>query len=336
MVDIGTLEQSNDVDEGRVDELVVAMFNEGPFDSKIPPIVIDSDGNILDGNHRVEAAKRAGLSSVPAFELYDADEGPQIIRSTERSWYYSQLARAIEGVPARLDNMAAPQWAQWLKANASKLGVKQDEITWSGIEDFLKLKGKEKVSKEEIGAYLSEGGVRVEEVTSPVGKSIGVSDFSQYTLPGGTNYREVLLKLPNPKPDLSPYEKDIVVRRKDTGRYDFEATYKTPGGRELRGVGDTEEEARAGVRSQLAMMQFTEPASYRTIHWDQKNVLAHVRLNDRVDAEGKRVLLVEELQSDFGSDTRKQRANINRAVDDSFEAIIERMKKAGALEVVCE
>jgi hypothetical protein len=32
---------------------------------------------------------------------------------------------------------------------------------------------------------------------------------------------------------------------------------------------------------------------YRSTHWDQKNVLAHIRVNDRTDADGKRVLFVE-------------------------------------------
>jgi hypothetical protein len=252
--------------------------------------------------------------------------GEGAIRSTERPWYYSQLARAIEGVPARLDNQPGVMWAQWLKANASKLGVKQDEITWSGIEDFLKLKGKEKVSKEEIGAYLAEGGVRVEEVVlgdggltpaeitevqelrdlyrrSEQGED-GVFDagdfdrlqfleerkggdsltkYGQYTLPGGTAYREVLLTLPERRPLTAAWRK----------------------AQELYGDDDQRTiDAKRAAKAEAGPGQSEK--GYKSSHWDAKNVLAHVRLNDRVDAEGRRTLFVEELQSDAGADVRKK------------------------------
>jgi hypothetical protein len=289
--------------------------------------------------------------------------GEGAIRSTERPWYYSQLARAIEGVPARLDNQPGVMWAQWLKANASKLGVKQDEITWSGIEDFLKLKGKEKVSKEEIGAYLSEGGVRVEEVVlgapdyseveawwgdeGGANEETPFSDLSeqekrgaaeryadevgqysegdrqtpkhaQHTLPGGTAYREVLLTLPaaeTPAQILARLKKKY-PEWKEGVRYD---TFMSE----------------ADQRDLERSLEGSK-ANYRSSHWDQPNVLAHIRLNDRADADGRRVLFVEELQSDFGADRRKAVAAINKAVDSDFQGIVDRMKKAGVLEVVCD
>jgi len=45
------------------------------------------------------------------------------------------------------------------------------------------------------------------------------------------------------------------------------------------------------------------PAGGRTFksgHWDEQNVLAHMRLNDRTTTDGRRVLFVEEIQSDWG------------------------------------
>jgi hypothetical protein len=46
--------------------------------------------------------------------------------------------------------------------------------------------------------------------------------------------------------------------------------------------------------------------AYRSAHWDEPNILAHIRLNDRTDADGKRVLFVEELQSDWAQAARKE------------------------------
>lgn len=45
--------------------------------------------------------------------------------------------------------------------------------------------------------------------------------------------------------------------------------------------------------------------TFQSGHWDEPNVLAHIRLNDRTDADGKRVLFVEEIQSDWGQAGKK-------------------------------
>lgn len=264
-------------------------------------------------------------------------KNPDIRRSAERLWY-SPLERAIEGVPARLGNQSAAQWAQWLKANASKLGVKQDEITWSGIEEFLKLKGKEKVSKEEIGAFLAGNGVRVTETTLGGGLSAAAAEelrelrdlrrrasdgdegaiddeeldrlrvleeraggqlpaqYGKYTLPGGTNYREVLLTLPARQGDKIGY------RKRDDGSwevYDSEGPFKT-----LR----TEAEARDWAQEAQANAdrKANDGKSYRSSHWDQPNILAHIRVNDRKGANGERVLFVEEVQSDWAQEGKKK------------------------------
>jgi hypothetical protein len=41
------------------------------------------------------------------------------------------------------------------------------------------------------------------------------------------------------------------------------------------------------------------PYTFQSAHFDQPNILAHVRFNERTDAEGKRVLFIEEIQSDW-------------------------------------
>ena len=49
----------------------------------------------------------------------------------------------------------------------------------------------------------------------------------------------------------------------------------------------------------------TPAGAYRGPHWDQPNVLAHIRLNDRTLPDGKKVLFVEELQSDWHQQGRE-------------------------------
>jgi hypothetical protein len=46
--------------------------------------------------------------------------------------------------------------------------------------------------------------------------------------------------------------------------------------------------------------------NFHSGHFSEPNVLAHTRLNDRVDSDGKRVLFVEEIQSDWHQAGRKK------------------------------
>ena len=78
--------------------------------------------------------------------------------------FYSQLQRAVEKAPAKMDGQPAQQWLQWLESNASKLAVKKDEIEWSGIKEYLALQGRQRLLRQDLGAFLRENGVRVSEV----------------------------------------------------------------------------------------------------------------------------------------------------------------------------
>ena len=48
-----------------------------------------------------------------------------------------------------------------------------------------------------------------------------------------------------------------------------------------------------------------EQNAFRSSHFDEPNILAHIRFNERTDADGKRVLFIEEIQSDWAQKGRK-------------------------------
>lgn len=180
--------------------------------------------------------------------------------------------------------------------------------------------------------------------------------YSTYTLPGGENYREVLLTLP-PKPvQGKPYHvvRDEVllpaIKRAIPGihpklveddirrrhhllsdrppRTDEEHALAASAARyeiALRNAGEGHALdaflASFSVNAQIEQQRRNE---YKSGHWDEKNILAHIRLNDRTDAEGKRVLFVEEVQSDWAQAGKKQ----GFAVKD-IEAERERLYAAG-------
>lgn len=255
--------------------------------------------------------------------------------------FYSQLEQTVAQVPARISTQPAPQWKAWLASNASKYGIKKDEIEWSGINDYLDLRGKDKVTAQEIGEYLNLNNVKIDEVIkgdqskywnnvydrlesgdeisgyrwdgenliSPYNDIVnGVNDlmdaadmlvertsdsdtkYGKYTLPGGRSYREMLLTLP------------------------AEATIKGGWGT-IDDEGfivqqyNTEQEARQAAADGGYTYDKVQPSSgntYNSSHWEEANVLAHIRYNERADVDGKSVLFIEEIQSDFAQDGRKR------------------------------
>jgi hypothetical protein len=247
-------------------------------------------------------------------------------------------------------------------------GVKEEEIAWTGLDEFLK--GKKSVMKAEIVAYLDENQVRVEEVTlseEAVDKKIntnskyaipevlriiradqgyaddaldltlsndgdayralmkkfpelqddedwsttvlndvvrgetatiaGVPKFSQYTLPGGENYREVLLTLP-PAPLTEEEARKILNAKPDAKLSAADIEYASK----------------------------KNADQYKSSHFDQPNILAHVRLNDRTDADGKKVLFVEEIQSDWHQAGRKKgyKTDFNNQRSDMVDSLTEK------------
>jgi hypothetical protein len=233
---------------------------------------------------------------------------------------------------------------QFLAQISKTPGVKQEELEWTGLNDFLK--GKKSVTKQEVQDYISQNRVNVTErvlglpemgtswyVFSSDGRRVRGFDneemanafaaeesarrggdyrvveeaseissgeptkFSKLTLPGGENYREILLKLPN------QWEKPRALQQANSARIKElrDQMYGTSGSNEIRA-----EISRLNRENELLQKQINDAPIYKSGHFDQPNVLAHVRINDRTDADGNRVLFVEELQSDWGQQGKKK------------------------------
>lgn len=112
--------------------------------------------------------------------------------------------------------------------------------------------------------------------------------WSQYQLPGGENYRELLLRLPTAQSQYNALLAEVAARH---GRSDNPmgwGSYATP-----------EERAQLERLAERGIGEADDNAAFRSSHWDAPNVLAHVRFNERVDSNGARTLFIEELQSDW-------------------------------------
>ena len=216
----------------------------------------------------------------------------------------SGVARAVDRLP-----QAKGTGEQMLAAIKRTAGVKPEELKWMGLEDWLQ--GQKTITKAEIADYVAANSLDVREVRrSDEGELPPHLDehpvrYGQYQLPGGQHYHEMLITL--------PHAQDARLRALDD---------KLQAGGALTEAERTE---RVGMERQ----------AYRSPHWEEPNVLGHVRFSERTAPDGAKVLHIEELQSDLAQSMRRERANIEAAVDRDFHGIVKRMQNAGILKVDC-
>ena len=253
------------------------------------------------------------------FQTLDANAAP----------FYSAVERAVEKVKLP----KAPP-VQWLNTLRNVPGVKQEEMDWLGLADWLKEQSGA-VTKDAVLDYIRANKIEVKEVTKgppsdapltaeqareilrrhygpdydrygrldtdaeaiqeatelrfdpesiALGNDKTLPRYHSYQLPGGENYRETLLTLPRKEEPGPPFPEGGVVHD--------------------------------------ALDNGNRRPEFRSSHWDEPNVLAHVRFNDRV-IDGKRTLFIEEIQSDWHQQGRRKGYETQEASDQRQKAITE-------------
>ncbi len=184
--------------------------------------------------------------------------------------FYSALERAVEKGQKRA---TADQWLATLRNTP---GVKADELAWTGVEEWLADK-EGAVPQDELLAFVQGRGVQVEEV---VNAGVNPEDFAGY--PQRDEYE-----------DDEEYEYAIEYFAENEGfDVDGDVQFKD-------WTTDPDNDTYRELLITLPLGERGNPERAAGTHWDQQGVVAHVRFMDKVDVEGKRVLFVEEVQSDW-------------------------------------
>ncbi len=239
--------------------------------------------------------------------------------------FYSAVEHAVNNT--KQAKMPADQWLGTL-SNAK--GVKPEEMDWIGLKEHLASKGKEPVTKQEIQDFVNANKTELKEVDKGFssfyknrldilnkklianGKLEGsevkeynrlieaemlprsgksATKYSEYQLPGGENYREKLLTLPTNHVNYSKRLSDINER---LAEFDDMPTRDRVANPQL----NAEWQALKKEKDQIESSSSEWRENYTSTHWDEPNVLAHVRMNDQT-IEGKKSLHLEEIQSDW-------------------------------------
>lgn len=159
--------------------------------------------------------------------------------------FYSKLDEALENLKREKGTAE-----EFMREIEKQPGVKKAEIEDRGIKKALAARAqapdaKKPITKDRMRQILQNNPPAPVEEAYKLGKE---AEYSQYSTPGGKNYREILLKLPE------------------------------------------------DYRSQ----------PYVGGHYEEPNILAHIRVKDFEGPGGKKVLLVDEIQSDWHQAGRKE------------------------------
>ena len=156
--------------------------------------------------------------------------------------------------------------------------------------------------------------ISAENAASDVRGEVNQTKFGKYTLSGGENYREVLLTLPYQKGVVAPEIERIVSQLPNGVVSALPAESIDSFADSIASqYGVNNLQMRDGIRAARGAPAPNVALEYRSSHWKQPNVLAHIRLNDRIDADGKKVLFVEEIQSDWGQEgTQVRKKEVKR------------------------
>jgi hypothetical protein len=262
-----------------------------------------------------------GAAAIPmaARTAAKAEEAAQAVALAKQQRELSPLGFYSHGAETAAGLQQAKGTPQQYYSMLEKGGVKPAEL--EGFNEAFA--GRPSVTREEIAAHFNERMPQIEETVlgTPKFKNVnemqaahdaalergdtaaanrisqdwesqfqGNTKFSQYTLPGGENYREVLLKLNRP-------QAKVVELEGGGGRWGVQMPDGTISSRYYDKF-DAEQAVR--FDAQKAGVTFTSQ------HWNDPNVLAHLRMADRTGPNGEKILHVEEIQSDWGQKGREE------------------------------
>jgi len=121
-------------------------------------------------------------------------------------------------------------------------------------------------------------------------QNVSQTRYSQFQLPGGKNYKEILIKAPTKLEGAS--------RQANADKIAKELYGKTH--RELWESGKMDEWNKVSDLNKTAYGN-----NFKSPHWDDPNVISHLRMNERTYKD-KKVAFVEEIQSDWMNEGRKK------------------------------
>jgi hypothetical protein len=277
------------------DGMIRAILEEGGYDPSTVESAGRADGRAAESGS-VAAAQGTGFDEADFRDfLAQAAERLERVRNRRRSdraandeqltftlnqavtpaeeVFYSAAQRAVANAPQ--EKASAQQWKALLTPGKTP-GIKSEEIEWTGIHDWLDMQ-QGQIQKAALLQVLRDRGIQVEEVV------LGRTDKEKLADYGLTDA------------DLDLEENEDAPLIVAEGNAQFQNWSSDPSNPTYRELLIT-----------LPMGVGSNPERAPSTHWDTEGVVAHMRFMDKTDADGKRVLFIEEVQSDWHQKGRDQ------------------------------
>lgn len=191
--------------------------------------------------------------------------------------FYSALARAVS-----TSKQAKAKASQWKGILQNAPGVKAEELEWSGLLDALDFDPDRVMTREELADVVDKGGIVVDEVVLGDSADIEAAIDAMRDDETFEDYSEAELREAAEQDSFAP----------------------TP--QFSSWTSDESNETYRELLMTLPIGSGGNPGRAPSTHWDQPNVVAHVRFMEKKDADGRRVLFIEEVQSDWHQKGRDQ------------------------------
>jgi hypothetical protein len=217
------------------------------------------------------------------------EAGVQFSLKPEKETFYSAMERGFESV--KQASMPAQQWKAWLNSNKSKLGIKNAEIEWTGVEEWLDLQ-QGKVEKQTILNWIAGNKIKLNDLI--FNAKNGLTDDQMY---------DYVVALGEDPDSMSRNEMiDLIVDEYGWKKSRVEGTkhrqYTEPGGDD----------------STYTELVLVDPSvvPYKpndAVHFgvDSKGqAIGWIRMIVRKDMDGNDVLFLEEIQSQRGQEGREK------------------------------
>ena len=288
------------IDEGsrgrQTDSLIV--LNENQVKSA-NTVTYDDNGNVIPLSQRFNAE-----SNDIRYSLSKGRKGNNSNQYEIAPTFYSHMGRVIDGM--KQNKMGAKDVLNYL--TDQKRGVKAEEIKWSGIEEFLE--GKKSVTKAELQEFVAGSQLQIEESTISDDNRMKLKKISRNELGlyDGKNLVETFVKSideedgstlwsPKSNPNENYLDKDDILNEFAKTKF---GEYKIEGGKNYR-----------ELLFKLPNSEYSNEAMRR--HWGRsassenaKGILAHARIQDVTTKDGKKMLFIEEIQSDWHNEGHKK------------------------------
>lgn len=173
----------------------------------------------------------------------------------------------------------------------------------------------EETYEEDFDIYSAQESAKKAAIEEILGREYGDVKFAAYQLEGEKeNYKELLVTLPSKEVSYSAHKFDK-DEDSNLGAKEGDWVIKNNRGEDVSFV-----EAEYAKNAQEAMEEFEnnqlpyekdsdsmlgKEVKFKSGHFDEANILVHLRMNTRTDVEGKKVLFLEEVQSDWGQQGKK-------------------------------